>query len=367
MDTFSILVIEDSSSDADLLYQNFVKAGKTDWLLTRVERLGEGIALAKTEHFDVVLLDLSLPDSDGLETVENFVTAFPNIPAIILTIASDEKLALAAISRGAQDYLIKGEITPILLVRAINYSIQRGQLLRQLLQSNADLEAFNFLMAHDLQAPLRTIKVLSEIVLEDYADNLDDTAQDYLQRSIATTIRLNTLIKDLLTYSRLGYEEVELQKVDLAEVVTEVINDLEPAIEEAQAEIILEQLSFAITTHQAILIQIVFNLITNAIKFVPPNIQPKIRIWAESRYHWIRLWIEDNGIGISPENRQKIFEVFIRLHGISSYPGTGVGLAFVKRGIERLNGRVGFESQLGRGSRFWLELPADIRKLPSIE
>ena len=357
MKTLSILVVEDSSSDANLLYQTFLKAGKSDWSLTITERLSKGIAEAKASHFDIVLLDLSLPDSDGLETVETFVRAVPNIPAIVLTIASDEKLALAAINKGAQDYLVKGEITPALLVRAIAYSIERGRLLKELLQSNADLEAFNFSMAHDLQAPLRTIASLSQFVLEDYADKLDTTGKDYLQRSIAAASRLNTLIKDLLTYSRIGYGEIELQPVDLAQVVTEIVKDLKPLIEEAQAEITLEQLSFIVKGQKSILIQAILNILTNAIKFVSTDTQPEVRIWAEPRNHWIRLWINDNGIGITPANQQKIFDIFIRLHTTQTYTGRGVGLAFVKRGIERLGGRVGVESELDRGSGFWLELP----------
>ena len=356
MDNFSILVIEDSFSDADLLIKNFAKAGKKGWSLTRVERLSEGIAKAKTNHFDITLLDLSLPDSDGLETVENFIAAVPDIPAIVLTIASDEKLAVAAIGRGAQDYLIKGEITPELLIRAIYYGIERGRLLKQLVESNADLEAFNFLMAHDLKAPLRAIKIYSEVILEDYADKLDDTALDYLHRSIASATRLNTLIEDTLNYSRMGHSQIELEKVNLAEVVSVVVKDLELLIEEAQAEIVIETFSFNVQGYQSILIQIISNLVTNAFKFVSLDTIPRVRIWAESCGHYVRLWIEDNGIGISAENRQKIFEVFIRLHGVDSYPGTGVGLALVKRGIERLKGRVGVESELGVGSKFWIEL-----------
>ena len=124
-----------------------------------------------------------------------------------------------------------------------------------------------------------------------------------------------------------------------------------------QAEITLEGFSFTVKGQQSILIQAILNLLTNAIKFIPTGVRPKVRIWAESRNHWIRLWIEDNGIGITPADRQKIFDIFIRLHGIQAYPGKGMGLAFVKRGIERLGGRVGVESELGKGSRFWLELP----------
>ena len=147
MDNFSILVVEDSFSDADLLSKNLAKAGKQAWTITTAERLSEGIAMVKASQFDIALLDLSLPDSDGLETVEKFIAAVPDLPAIVLTVASDEKLAIAAIAHGAQDYLIKGEITPELLIRAIYYGIERGRLLKQLVQSNADLEAFNYLMA----------------------------------------------------------------------------------------------------------------------------------------------------------------------------------------------------------------------------
>ena len=356
MDNFSILVVEDSFSDADLLRKNFVKAGKKGWTLTQVERLSEGIAKAKTNFFDLALLDLSLPDSDGLETVESFIAAVPDIPAIVLTIASDEKLAIAAIGRGAQDYLIKGEITPDVLIRAIYYGVERGRLLKQIVQSNADLEAFNFLMAHDLKAPLRSIRIYSEVILDDYSDKLDDTVRDYLQRSIASATRLNTLIEDTLKYSRIGYSEIELQRVDLAEVVREVIKDSELLIQEAQAEVIVEPFSFTVRGYQSILIQVISNLVTNALKFVPSDTPPKIKISASSRDRYVRLSIEDNGIGISAEDRQKIFEVFIRLHGINSYPGTGVGLALVKRGMERLKGRVGVESELGVGSKFWIEL-----------
>ena len=128
-------------------------------------------------------------------------------------------------------------------------------------------------------------------------------------------------------------------------------------LEEVQAKITLEELSFTVKGQKSLLIQAILNLVTNAIKFAPADTQPEIRIWAEPRNHWIRLWIEDNGIGITPTNQQKIFDLFIRLHGTRIYPGRGVGLAFVKRGIERLGGRVGVESELGRGSKFWLELP----------
>ena len=105
------------------------------------------------------------------------------------------------------------------------------------------------------------------------------------------------------------------------------------------------------------LIQVLANLLTNAAKFVSPGSQPCVRVWAERSSKWVRLWVEDNGIGIAKENQERIFRVFERLHGIEKYPGTGIGLAIVRKGMERMGGRVGVESEPGQGSRFWIELP----------
>ena len=104
------------------------------------------------------------------------------------------------------------------------------------------------------------------------------------------------------------------------------------------------------------MVQIIQNLISNAVKFVSPPVQPQVHIWAEENPFGIRLWVKDNGLGIAAQHHERIFRIFERLHNSESYPGTGVGLALVRKGIERLGGRVGVESEIGRGSRFWLEL-----------
>jgi len=109
--------------------------------------------------------------------------------------------------------------------------------------------------------------------------------------------------------------------------------------------------------HHATLFHVLANLLTNALKFVAPDVQPQVRIWAEEHAGRVRLWVEDNGIGIASEHRERIFRVFERLHGIETYPGTGIGLAIVRKGAERMGGRVGVESEVGQGSRSWVELP----------
>jgi len=131
---------------------------------------------------------------------------------------------------------------------------------------------------------------------------------------------------------------------------------LEAELLERQAKIIVERSLPQLMGHQLTLVQVVSNLLLNAVKFVSPGVKPKVRIGAETRVKWVRLWVEDNGIGIAPEHHDRIFNVFERLHGIETYPGTGIGLAIVRKGIQRLGGQVGLESAPGQGSKFWIEL-----------
>jgi PAS domain S-box-containing protein len=227
----------------------------------------------------------------------------------------------------------------------------------QLEAVNQDLEEFAYSISHDLRAPLRVIQGFASILLEDLSESLNATYANALNRITANTQQMDTLITDLLNYSRLRQVEIELQPVDLSQVLTEVLNRLEAEIQERQAQIQVESPLPIVQANRLILIQVVTNLLSNATKFVAEGVQPQVRVWAERRDRHTRLWIEDNGIGIAVENHQHIFSPFTRLHSREEYAGTGIGLAIVRKGMERMNGQVGIESQPGQGSRFWLELP----------
>lgn len=263
----------------------------------------------------------------------------------------------------------------------------------RLQEANAELEAFAYSVSHDLRAPLRAMQGFSHALLEDYGDSLDTIGQDYAQRIITAAQRMDTLIQDLLDYSRLSRTEIRLQPIHLEAVVVEVLAQLEPELRQKQAQVTVEPSLPQVIGHRITLIQVLTNLLINAIKFIAPGVQPQVRVWAEvtergeaegqgivetrvetraiasraeepeshqpsaSFQFWVRLWIEDNGIGIAPEHQQRIFRVFERLHGIETYPGTGIGLAIVRKGLERMGGYAGVESQAGEGSRFWIDLP----------
>jgi PAS domain S-box-containing protein len=227
---------------------------------------------------------------------------------------------------------------------------------QQLQEVNRELEAFAYSVSHDLRAPLRGMQGFAQALLEDYGDHLDSAGQDYARRIIEAARRMDTLIRDLLAYSRLSRTDVQLQPVSLTSVLAAVQAELEPEIRERAARVAIEKPLPEVQGDYTTLFRVVTNLFTNAFKFVAPGVQPQVRVWAEERGEWVRLWVEDNGIGIAAEHQERIFDVFQRLHSNETYPGTGIGLAIVRKGVERMGGNVGVDPEAGQGSRFWVEL-----------
>ncbi|MEW6492757.1 MAG: ATP-binding protein [Cyanobacteriota bacterium] len=227
---------------------------------------------------------------------------------------------------------------------------------QELQEANSALQTFTYSISHDLREPLRALQGFSQILLQEHANQLNSVGQDLTNRILNASVRMDTLIQDLLSYSRLSRVDLSLQPINLTSVVREALTQLERLIQERQAQVTVEEPLLEVTGHYITLVQVVANLVSNAIKFVAPGVQPQVRIYTQKHHGWVRLWVEDNGIGIEPQSQERIFQVFERLHGIEIYPGTGMGLAIVRKGIERMGGQVGVESEVGRGSRFWIEL-----------
>jgi PAS domain S-box-containing protein len=217
---------------------------------------------------------------------------------------------------------------------------------------NQELEAFTYTVSHDLRAPLRAIQGFSNILIEDFANTLDEEGQDYLHRVVNASVRMDTLIQDLLTYSRLTRNDIPMQSVNLEQVVQAAVANLE--IDESIIDV--DSPLPVVKGHYSTLVQVMTNLLSNSVKFVAANMPPRIVITCDLQDKIARLCIIDNGIGIAPHHQEQIFRIFERLHGIEAYPGTGIGLAIVQKGIERMGGRVGLESN-GTGTTFWFELP----------
>ncbi|HTL58646.1 MAG TPA: ATP-binding protein [Candidatus Limnocylindrales bacterium] len=223
--------------------------------------------------------------------------------------------------------------------------------------ANVELEAFNYSIAHDLRAPLRAMMGFSKALLQDETGNLSATGLDYTRRIAHSAKFMDALLLDMLTYSRLTKAEVSPKMVVLEEPITELLSLLEKETQEAGIKIEVVGPLGPVYAHAPTLKQVLSNLVGNALKFTAPDRSPFLRISTTREAGFVRIWVEDNGIGIAPEHHERIFGLFQRLADAQKYPGTGVGLALVKKGAERMGGRVGVESVPGQGSRFWVELP----------
>jgi len=225
----------------------------------------------------------------------------------------------------------------------------------ELTATNKQLEAFVYSIAHDLRAPLRAMEGYSAMLLEEAGAVLNETTRGYANRINKSAQVLDTLLRDLLAFSRLTQERIELAPVKLESAVQFALDLLQEEIQRKKARVEIARPLPTVLAHAPTLGQVMVNLVSNALKFVAPGQPPLIRLRAEERSEFVRLWVEDNGIGIAPEHQEQIFRLFTRLHG-ATYGGTGIGLTVVKHGIERLRGQVGLESARGQGSRFWVEL-----------
>ncbi len=419
-DQVNILLVDDRPENLLALEATLAELGQN---LIKANSGAEALRCVLKQDFAAILLDVQMPEMDGFETAALIRERerSKSTPIIFITaISKSEQEAFKGYAVGAVDYVFKPIVPEILRAKvrvfvdlyqkamairqqaaqleAVNATLQKEiaereraeaeiqalyanltQKANELARANEELEAFSYSTSHDLRAPLRTMQSFSQFLLEDYAERLDETGKDYLQRIAAAAMRMDDLIQDLLAYSRLSRTEMELKPLHLKQAITETMAELATVIRESHAQIETDDVSFWVIGHRATVNQVIANLLTNAVKFIPPGASPQVRVWAERRAvaarasgsqpanegasedgrprFVVRLWVEDNGIGIAPEHQERIFHPFERLHGRETYPGTGIGLAIVRKGMERMGGCAGVESELGHGSRFWIELP----------
>lgn len=223
-------------------------------------------------------------------------------------------------------------------------------------ESNAALEAFSYSVSHDLRAPLRAMQGFGRVLLDDYGPVLDDMGRECAQRIVGAAERMDNLINDLLVYSRLGHTTLDLSPVPLTDIFNDIRGQVAADIEQKQATLHIPPDLPAVEAHRVTLTQVLLNLISNGLKFVPENVPPRIEVGTQHDGEWVVLSLKDNGIGIPVEDHRRVFKVFERLSGAENFPGTGLGLAIVKKGIERMGGTVGLESNPGQGSCFWIKL-----------
>jgi signal transduction histidine kinase len=262
----------------------------------------------------------------------------------------------AALLKQRLVYVVSGALLLIAVIMTWNWRIKKEVVARRaaeadLREMNQSLEIFSHSIAHDLRNPLRAISGLSEALEQDYGAKLDENGRNYLDRIMGASMRMEALVRDVLAYSQASQATLPMNAVSVQQIVNELIRELPP---EQKAAIRITSPLPEVRAHPALLSQCIGNLISNALKFVDENRKPEIKIGSENKPAMVVLWIQDNGIGIRPEDQQRIFDLFER--GTDQRSGTGIGLAVVAKGVERMGGKVGVESKLNEGSRFWIEL-----------
>jgi PAS domain S-box-containing protein len=219
-----------------------------------------------------------------------------------------------------------------------------------------ELEGFSYSISHDMRAPLRAMQSFAQFLVEEYGNKLDEQGVYYLQQIMRSTVRLDRLIQDVLSYTRILHANVPLEHVDLDRLVRDIVETF-PSGQPIPPVFDVQGTLPSVLGNQALLAQCVTNLLSNAVKFVSPGTAPRVEISAESFPDAsVRVWFKDNGIGIAPENHDRIFRLFERVYPAAEYEGTGIGLTIVRKAIDRMGARIGFESASGTGSKFWMQL-----------
>jgi signal transduction histidine kinase len=410
----TILLIEDNPGDARLIREMLPKGGGVVRSLEWVQSLEAGLRRIAQGGIDLVLLDLGLPGSTGLETLRQLRGKAAHLPAVVVMSGlGDEAIAVQAVLEGAQDYLVKGQVDAGLLIRSIRYALERNEaavalqrahdaLEHQVLErtatlaktieslqreiterkraeqsvarlnaeleqrvkertaeleaKNKELESFCYSVSHDLRAPLRAIDGFSRIVLEEYHAKLDEEGRDNLRRVCSATQHMGQLIDDLLNLSRVTRSELHRDQVNLSDLAAQVAAELRHADPNRRVEI---QIQPALTTEgDTNLLRIVLeNLLGNAWKFTAKQPAARIEFGATTRAGQPSFFVRDNGAGFDMQYVSKLFGAFQRLHSSADFPGTGIGLASVQRIIRRHGGGVWAESQAGHGATFYFSLP----------
>ena len=350
-----VLLIEDDADHAALIQRHFGRAADQPLKIQWVERLADAEPLLSRGEFDAVLTDLRLPDSDTPDTLSRITALAPDVPIVVLTSLDALDLATQAVQQGAQDYLVKAQISGDLLHRSIRYAIERKRHAVELERSNRELERFAHLVAHEVKTPLSIVQYCCDL-LERYKERLEGEAWEFVVATRNAVQGLGDTISELLEYASVGAHNSTLMPVDSGVVHDEAVSNLQLAINETQGRITRDALP-TVTADLAQLRLVFQNLIGNALKYHRPGVPPEVHVSAKrERGDW-QFRVRDNGIGIDPHHYERIFGIFERLHTAEEYPGTGIGLAICKRIIEQHGGRIWVESTPGQGSTFYFTLP----------
>ena len=354
-----VLVVEDDPNDVELL-RRALRSGGFDPEIHTAETEEDFTEHVRKSRYDVILADYGLPSWKGIETLAVLGREGLDVPVLVVSGSLGELKAVECIKEGAADYVSKDHLPrlPESVRRALREKTlrdERRQAQEELARSNRDLEQFAYVASHDLQEPLRMVATYTQLLAERYQGKLDENADKYIHYAVEGALHMQTLVHDLLAFSRVGRQGTDLRVTDCNAVVEVAEKNLQAATQESGAQIVHAHLPAVLADH-SLLVQVFQNLIGNAIKFRGRE-APVVRVSAERQGREWTFSVADNGIGIAPEQSEAVFAIFKRLHTHEEYPGSGIGLAICKKIVEGHGGRIWVESQAGKGCTFKFTMP----------
>ena len=334
---------------------------------------GNDALKASLHHrFALALLDIQMPEMDGYELAEILreEEKTAQMPFIFISaVYTDNLNVFKGYEKGAFSFITK-PFQPEILINKVKFFIEKHKQELSLIElneelkhkndelelMNKELESFSYSISHDLRAPLRSINGFSEVLKQDYEKNLDQEGKHILSRIIEGGLKMNSLIDSMLSLSRLGRKELVKQQINMQALVNSVIKELNAEKENNHILWHIKQL-LSIKGDPELLRQVYMNLISNAIKYSSKRLTPEIEIGSMTKNNEVVYYVKDNGVGFNMKYQDKLFGVFQRLHGVQEFDGNGVGLAIVKRIVNRHGGTVWAEGEINMGSTFSFTLP----------
>ena len=328
----------------------------------------EGLDKARELRPDLILSDIMMPKMDGIQLIYEIrkLDELIEVPIIILSAKIDDELCVKLLSAGAQDYLAKpfshaelrARVANLINLKKVRDDLQHKN--DELSIANKELDAFSYSISHDLRNPLQAIAGFTQLLLDDF--KFDDEAREYLTDILTSSRRMEELINDLLTFSKAIRSSIDLELVDLSEIAREILTMLHNQHPERVVKVDIQDNMIAKCDSHLIKI-LLENVLSNAWKYTSKTDNAKIEFGiipgTEPTY-----FVRDNGVGFEQSKADKLFTPFSRLHAEKDFPGTGIGLAIVKRIIERHEGNITVKSSPGKGTTFYMTLTKEREKIP---
>lgn len=368
--TINVLLIEDNPGDVHLvktlLSQSDQSTNSSSIIkLTHTDQLNSAYALLATTSYDLALLDLSLPDAQGLDSFLEFNKYQPTVPVVILSGHTNHELAIQAVQLGAQDYLAKDDLSANLLIKTIHHTIERHRLLLEISRRATELETQNLALndfahtvAHQIQGLLSQMVGYASLVDSHYQEQLSVPARQAVDQIMQSGYKMNNVITELLFLSSMRSENIQVGELDNKRILTEVLKRLRYQIRESNAKIMVPDQWPGALGYAPWVEEVWLNYISNGLKYGGDDEKPPVlKLGARpDGSGMVRFWVMDNGPGIAPADQKRLFKPHTRLTS-KKIRGEGLGLSIVWRIVEKCGGKVGVESQEGSGSCFWFTLP----------